>query len=212
MKLEEIRREYLQNGLSKKDLDADPVQQFNLWLQNAIEAELVDPTAMSIATVDQNGQPSQRIVLLKHNDEKGFVFYTNLESQKAQDIDHNDKVSLHFSWLSLERQVRILGHAQKLSALESFHYFSTRPKESQLAAWASQQSHPISSRELLEQQFARMKQKFFNKEIPLPSFWGGYRVEPHHFEFWQGRGHRLHDRLVYQKQDENQWKIMRLAP
>ncbi len=212
MDLENLRREYLQNGLQREQLLEEPLDQFNLWLKQAIDVQLLDPTAMNLATVDAQGQPTQRIVLLKHVDQKGFVFYTNLGSQKAQDIKGNPKVSLHFAWLGLERQIRIAGEAQKLSTIEAFKYFTTRPKESQLAAWASNQSHPISSRQLLEQKYAEMKHKFLHKSIPLPSFWGGYRVKATAFEFWQGRGKRLHDRFLYQLKDTGQWQIDRLAP
>jgi pyridoxamine 5'-phosphate oxidase len=167
---------------------------------------------MSIATVSADGQPSQRIVLLKGCDERGFVFYTNQESRKAQEIAGNNKVSLHFAWLELDRQVKICGTAEKVSAKESLKYFLSRPKESQLAAWASEQSRPVSSRQLLEQQFARMKQKFHEGEIPLPSFWGGYRVKPHQIEFWQGGAMRLHDRFQFTLQPDGGWEVRRLAP
>lgn len=209
--LEEIRREYLRDGLQRKDLSEDPIRQFEIWLRQAMEAGIQDPTAMTLATVDAAGQPSQRIVLLKHVDTRGFVFYTNYESHKAQDIAANSKVSLHFPWHVLERQVKICGVAAKVSHVESLKYFATRPQESQLAAWASAQSRPVSSRQLLMKQFNAMKEKFRQGQIPLPDFWGGYRVEPTVIEFWQGGAHRLHDRFQYTRTDRG-WSIERLAP
>jgi pyridoxamine 5'-phosphate oxidase len=209
--LEEMRRDYLQGGLHRKDLADDPIVQFERWLQQSIDADIPDPTAMTVATVDADGQPSQRIVLLKHLDERGFVFYTNYESHKAQDITINPKISLHFPWHVLERQVKICGVASKVSSVESLKYFASRPQESQLAAWASAQSRPISSRQLLMQQFNAMKEKFKQGHIPLPIFWGGYRVEPKTIEFWQGGGNRLHDRFEYTR-TESGWSIERLAP
>ncbi|MEZ5524498.1 MAG: pyridoxamine 5'-phosphate oxidase [Pseudomonadales bacterium] len=212
MDIDHIRREYLHGGLTRENLKDDPIDQFQFWLQQAVDAQVQDPTAMSIATVSADGQPSQRIVLLKGCDERGFVFYTNQESRKAQEIAGNNKVSLHFAWLELDRQVKICGTAEKVGAKESLKYFLSRPKESQLAAWASEQSRPVSSRQLLEQQFARMKQKFHEGEIPLPSFWGGYRVKPHQIEFWQGGAMRLHDRFQFMLQPDGGWEVRRLAP
>lgn len=212
MELEQLRREYLQGGLHRKDLNPDPIAQFNHWLQQAIDAKINDPTAMTLATVDPDGQPSQRIVLLKQLSEQGFVFFTNFGSHKAEDISSNPKVSIHFPWHCLERQVKICGRAEKIPTKESLKYFLTRPKESQLAAWASAQSRPVSSRMLLMQQFQAIKEKFSSGEIPLPDFWGGYRVIPQRIEFWQGRNNRLHDRFEYKLQQDEQWSIERLAP
>ena len=212
MKVEDIRREYLSEPLSEDNLNNDPFAQFDSWLKQAIAAELKDPTAMSVATVDEHGQPSQRIVLLKHVDAEGFVFYTNLESRKAQEIKGNNKVSLHFPWHNMERQVIVYGTAEQLSTAQVMKYFMSRPKESQIAAWASKQSHPINSRQLLMQQFTRMKQKFSEGEVPLPSFWGGFRVKPHQIEFWQGGEHRIHDRFMYRRDDADTWHIERLMP
>jgi pyridoxamine 5'-phosphate oxidase len=209
--LEAIRREYLKAGLKRSDLSEDPISQFNLWLRQAIDADITDPTAFTLATVDAAGRPSQRIVLLKQADERGFVFYTNYESHKARDINHNPQVSLHFPWHALERQIKICGTAEKVSHAESLKYFATRPQESQLAAWASAQSRPVSSRQLLMQQFNAMKEKFKQGKIPLPDFWGGYRVVPTVIEFWQGGAYRLHDRFQYTRTD-NGWSIERLAP
>jgi len=212
MDIDQMRREYLHGGLTRESLKDDPIDQFQFWLQQAVDGQVQDPTAMSIATVSADGQPSQRIVLLKDCDERGFVFYTNHGSRKARDIEGNNKVSLHFAWLELDRQVKISGTAEKVPASEALKYFLSRPKESQLAAWASEQSHPISSRGLLEQQFARMKEKFHKGDVPLPSFWGGYRVKPHRIEFWQGGAMRLHDRFQFSLQDDQSWLIERLAP
>ncbi|WP_341771052.1 pyridoxamine 5'-phosphate oxidase [Pseudomaricurvus hydrocarbonicus] len=211
MDIDQVRRDYLQGGLKYEDLAADPIDQFERWLQQAIDAGMEDPTAMTVATVNADGQPSQRIVLLKQVDRAGFVFYTNYESHKAQDIAVNPLVSLHFPWHALERQVKICGKAEKVSLTESLKYFSSRPEESQLAAWASAQSRPVSSRQLLMQQFNAMKDKFKQGKIPLPDFWGGYRIVPSSIEFWQGGAHRLHDRFQYTRTDSG-WEIQRLAP
>ena len=212
LELENFRREYLKGGLELTDLAADPIEQFGRWMQQTIAAELPDPNAMTIATVDATGQPSQRIVLLKHADEKGFVFYTNLRSRKAQELKQNPKISLHFPWYFLERQVKVCGVVEPLSTTEVLKYFISRPRDSQLGAWASQQSRPISSRALLMQQFESMKNKFSNGEIPLPDFWGGFRVKPHQIEFWQGGASRLHDRFQYSLQSDKSWIIQRLEP
>lgn len=211
MDLEDIRREYLKDGLNRNNLDSCPFKQFEKWMGQTIESNIPDPTAMTLATVDSDGQPSQRIVLLKHLDEKGFVFYTNYASTKAKDIAGNAKVSLHFPWHMMERQVKVLGLAQKIPVSESLQYFISRPRDSQIAAWASKQSHQISSREFLLTQYAAMKQKFKDGNVPLPDFWGGYRVVPTQFEFWQGGGSRLHDRFSYLKHDQK-WAIEQLAP
>ncbi|MGX9521202.1 pyridoxamine 5'-phosphate oxidase [Vibrio mediterranei] len=212
MGIEDIRREYSQGGLRRKDLNSDPIVQFNLWLQQAVDAKLTDPTAMTVATVDERGMPFQRIVLLKNVDSEGFVFYTNLGSRKAQHIEHNSKVSLHFPWHPLERQVHITGVAEKLTAMENMKYFTSRPKESQLAAIASKQSSRISTRGVLEGKFLELKQKFAKGEIPVPSFWGGYRIRPESIEFWQGGEHRLHDRFLFSKDGQGRWDAERLAP
>lgn len=211
MNIDQLRREYRREGLSRADLHQDPVQQFSHWLQQAIDAGMDDPTAMTVATVSATGQPSQRIVLLKHFDEQGFVFYTNYESRKAREIAANPQVSLHFPWHGADRQVKICGRAEKVSTAESMKYFLSRPRDSQVAALVSAQSRPLSSRQMLMQQFQSMKEKFANRELPLPDFWGGYRVIPEEIEFWQGRESRLHDRFVYQRAGED-WTISRLAP
>ncbi len=211
MDLESLRREYLRGGLNNEDLEADPFAQFEKWMQQAIDLQFSDPTAMTVATVDADGQPSQRIVLLKHFDTKGFVFYTNYGSRKARDLDSNPRISLHFPWHEIERQVKICGVAERVPTAESVKYFLSRPRDSQLAAYASKQSAVISSRSLLMGQFEAMKQKFQAGDIPLPDFWGGYRVTPQEIEFWQGGASRLHDRFRYTRQAQG-WQIDRLAP
>nr|WP_136250138.1 pyridoxamine 5'-phosphate oxidase [Ningiella ruwaisensis] len=210
--LHEFRKEYTLGRLTEDSLTEHPIDLFEVWLKDAIDANLPDPNAMTVATVNSEGQPSQRIVLLKDLSKDGFVFYTNLGSNKAKDLKHNEKVSLHFPWYFLERQVSVQGRAVKLSRKEDAAYFLSRPKESQLGAWASQQSKPISTREMLMTQFHQMKEKFAKGEIPLPDFWGGFRIEPQRIEFWQGGEHRLHDRFEYCKQDDASWKIQRLMP
>jgi len=212
MDIDTIRRDYLQGGLNRENLLDNPVEQFKVWLQQAIDFGLNDPTAMTVATVSAAGEPSQRIVLLKEVDDRGFVFYTNLESRKAQDLAQNPNISLHFPWHSMERQVKVSGRVERVSAAESLKYFLSRPKESQLAAWASAQSRPVSSRQLLMQQFQSMKQKFSEGDVPLPDFWGGYRVSVRQIEFWQGGANRLHDRFVYTRESAQSWGVERLAP
>ena len=209
--LEQLRRDYTEGGLRRSDLADHPIDQFQVWMKQAVDAELRDPNAMTVATCGNDGQPTQRIVLLKQVSHDGFVFFTNYGSNKAKAISENSRVSLHFPWHMLERQVKITGRAEKLSKADSFRYFSSRPRDSQLAAWASEQSSPVSSRSLLMQQFARMKEKFSEGEIPLPDFWGGFRVVPDSVEFWQGGGSRLHDRFMYRR-DGDGWVIRRLAP
>lgn len=212
MNIDQLRREYLREGLKRADLEQEPIAQFSRWLKQAIEVGLQDPTAMTVATVAADGQPSQRIVLLKQVDARGFVFYTNYESRKGQDIAHSPKVSLHFPWHGLERQVRVAGSAEKLSSAESHQYFVSRPRDSQLAALVSAQSRPLASRDRLMEQFQEAREKFADGEIPLPDFWGGFRVVPQEVEFWQGRENRLHDRFVYRREANDEWTIERLAP
>ena len=211
MSLQDNRREYDYGKLTRESLSASPFDQFTLWMEQAIEAGIQDPTAMSVATVSAEGKPWQRMVLLKDFDQRGFVFYTNLGSRKAQEIEANAQVSLHFPWLQLDRQVIVGGRAERLSTVDVMKYFLSRPKGSQLAAWASKQSSRINSRQALETQFAQIKEKFAEGEIPLPDFWGGFRVVPEEIEFWQGGEQRLHDRFCY-KHDNSQWHIARLSP
>lgn len=211
MSLEDKRREYNYGKLTRDSLLDDPFSQFDLWMNQALEADIQDPTAMTIATVDSHNQPSQRMVLLKQFDNRGFVFYTNLESRKAKDIEKNSSVSLHFPWLELDRQVIVSGLAEPLSRAEVLTYFLSRPVESQLGAWASKQSTIISSRQVIEQQYSDVKERFSKGEIPLPDFWGGYRVVPSEIEFWQGGEKRLHDRFSFVR-NASDWTINRLSP
>ena len=211
MGIKDNRREYDYGTLSRENLRSNPFEQFSLWMDQALEAEIVDPTAMSLATVDTQGKPWQRMVLLKGFDERGFVFYTNLGSRKVADIISNPQVSLQFPWLQLDRQVIVGGKAEPLSDNENSDYFKSRPISSQLAAWASEQSSPIASREVLEAQFNAVQQRFESGEVPLPEFWGGYRIVPREFEFWQGGENRLHDRFSFQR-DGDSWIISRLSP
>jgi pyridoxamine 5'-phosphate oxidase len=210
--LADLRRDYRSRPLRRTDLDSDPVVQFDRWFNEAMAAQALDANAMSIATVDAAGQPSARTVLLKYYDARGFVFYTNLGSRKAREIEGNPKVALLFFWPEVHRQVKVRGTAVRTTAAETVGYFVRRPRDSQLGAWVSSQSQPISSRALLEQKFLEMKQKFAAGEVPLPSFWGGYRVSPDAIEFWQGQDSRLHDRFLYTRREHGGWRIERLAP
>jgi len=212
MKIDDIRRSYTMDKLDWDKLNPDPIAQFEMWLKDAIAAELPDPTAMCVATVSPDGQPLQRIVLLKDVGPEGFVFYTNLGSRKASELAQNPKVCLHFPWHPLERQVIVYGTAEQVPTAQVMKYFLSRPKESQLAAWASEQSRPVSTRLALMQKFAEMKHKFQHGEVPLPSFWGGFLVRPQQIEFWQGGEHRLHDRFMYRQTEHQHWSIERLCP
>lgn len=212
MHYEEFRREYTAGGLTQEMLDACPVRQFEHWLEQSVRAGLEDPTAMVLATIDEQGLPWQRIVLLKGLSHGGFVFYTNYGSAKAQAIELNPRVSLLFPWNELDRQVIVGGRVEKMSVAESASYFITRPRESQIAAWASRQSRPVSARAMLEKQVQVLKEKFGKGEIPVPDFWGGYRVMPERIEFWQGGEHRLHDRFLYSRQSADGWAIEQLQP
>ncbi len=212
MDIGNLRKEYVLAELKCQDLYRDPFDQFELWFKQACDANLLEPNAMSLATASERAEPSVRIVLLKYFDRNGFIFFTNYESKKARQIEENPQVALLFFWGALERQVQILGTAKRIPTADSLKYFATRPRGSQIGAWCSQQSTAISSRKMLEMKFEEIKRKFLNREIPLPSFWGGYRVFPRSFEFWQGRANRLHDRFLYSRQEDNSWKIQRLCP
>lgn len=211
MKIDSLRNEYLFAGLTRKNMDQNPFKQFEKWLNEAVNSDEKEPTAMALSTIGADGFPQSRIVLLKLFDENGFVFFTNYSSEKGKSIEKNPVVSLHFFWPFLERQVRISGVAEKTSKEISLKYFQSRPEESQVAAWASEQSTEIPSRDYLEQQFRKFSSKFENESVPLPPFWGGYRVNPQKIEFWQGRANRLNDRILYERNGEL-WTIKRLAP
>jgi len=206
-----IRQGYKDKGLDKEDLNTDPVIQFESWFEEAKKLEPI-PTAMSLSTVNNNGEPTLRTVLLKLFDKKGFVFFTNYKSRKADHITDNPNVAVLFNWVAMERQVSISGVAEKIKTKESIKYFMSRPRGSQLGAWVSDQSSVLSSRKILELKLEEIKRKFSDGEIPLPDFWGGYRIIPKTFEFWQGRPNRLHDRFIYSKQSNELWKIDRIAP
>ncbi len=209
--LSHLRENYTKDGLDVNNLEKNPFGQFEKWFREALDAKQPEPNAMIIATVDSNGQPWTRTVLLKHFDEKGFVFYTNYNSNKSRQLEQNSKISLMFLWLELERQIIINGIAEKVSTMESMTYFMKRPFSSQLGAWVSSQSSVITSRKILEMKLDEMKRKFAEGKVPLPDFWGGFRVIPQRFEFWQGRPSRLHDRFQFLKEG-NDWTIERLAP
>ena len=212
MNVSGLRRSATGFVLDRDDLADDPVVQFEDWFRYACDTVPMDPNAMSISTVDDQNRPSSRTVLLKYFDEAGFVFFTNFESKKAMQIEDNPNVALLFFWSDAARQIKIRGKAERIPTAETLKYFISRPRGSQIGAWVSAQSSVISSRSLLENKFQEIKQKFSNKEVPLPSFWGGYRVVPEEMEFWQGRRNRLHDRFQYTKQDDGSWSVERLAP
>ena len=208
----ELRREYASRALTEADAYDDPMQQFSVWFGEALKSELLDTNAMSLATASRDGEPAARIVLLKGFDEAGFIFFTNYESAKARDLDRNPRACLLLFWAALERQVRLSGGVSKTSAQESEKYFQSRPFESQIGAWASAQSRTLSDRAALETRYRELAAKYAGGPVPLPPFWGGYRVAPEAIEFWQGRKSRLHDRLLYTKQRDGAWSRSRLAP
>ncbi|MGM0951512.1 MAG: pyridoxamine 5'-phosphate oxidase [Pseudomonadota bacterium] len=211
MDIGDMRRDFESEGLDREHLNDDPVIQFEIWFEDARKAGILEPNAMSLATTGSDGLPDLRTVLLKYFDDRGFVFYTNYGSRKAREIDENPQAALLFPWIGLNRQLRIQGPVEKVSKAESLRYFSSRPRGSQIGAWVSEQSQVITSRGLLEQKINEMKQKFSSGEVPLPDFWGGYRVVPERIEFWQGRPSRLHDRFEYIREG-NAWTIHRLQP
>lgn len=206
-----LRREYTRQGLTEEDLADDPMDVFADWFQAAVDENLLDANAMTLATVDAEGHPSARIVLIKGFDERGFIFYTNYESSKAHDIANNPQVHLCFYWNDFERQVRIDGKAEKLPREESEEYFKTRPRESQIGAWASKQSAEVASRKVLQETYQKYEKQFEGQDVPLPDNWGGFVVRPHAIEFWQGRPSRMHDRILYEYNGGN-WVTKRLAP
>lgn len=208
----DLRKDYTLQGLQEKDADPNPFKQFQTWFDQALTAELPEPNAMTLATASLDGKPSARMVLLKNFDDRGFVFFTNYRSHKGQELTGNPQAALVFWWAELERQVRIEGCVEKASDAESEAYFHSRPLNSRLGAWTSDQSQVVSSREELEQRLYELKTKYENEEIPRPSHWGGYRVIPATIEFWQGRPSRLHDRLNYRREEDDSWKIERLSP
>ena len=206
-----MRQGYEDAGLTREQLNSDPFLQFEAWFSEANNSEPI-PNAMSLATVSRSGAPMLRTVLLKLFDENGFVFFTNYKSRKADQIAENPNVATLFNWVALERQVSIIGVAEKIDTSESLKYFLSRPRGSQLGAWVSDQKSVLSSRKILEMKLDEIKRKFAKGKIPLPDFWGGYRIKPDSFEFWQGRPNRLHDRFLYSKSDNESWCIERLAP
>lgn len=210
--IENLRQDYRNATLSEKDVAADPISQFAKWFQNAIDGGIYEPNAMLLATATHDGKPSARIMLLKGFDKIGFTFYTNYLSRKGKEISKNPAAAIVFFWPELERQVRIEGTLEKISKEESEKYFHSRPKPSQIGALVSQQSQEINGRDGLEAALIDLTEKFAEKEIPKPAYWGGYVLKPQIVEFWQGRTGRLHDRIVYKRADKNNWKIVRLAP
>ncbi|AGF47101.1 pyridoxamine 5'-phosphate oxidase [Candidatus Kinetoplastibacterium desouzaii TCC079E] len=212
LKISNLRQNYCKNSLLENDLLQSPFDQFNKWLSDALENKVYEPNAMTLSTVDKDMQPSSRILLLKSFDNDGFVFYTNYKSRKGIDLENNSKACLLFFWPTLERQVRIEGYVNKTSTIESDEYYRSRPLESRIGAWASIQSQIINDRSDFKTKEKYYKQKF-GENPPRPSYWGGYRLTPKVFEFWQGRPSRLHDRIIYRLQNEStNWQISRLSP
>lgn len=209
--LTQMRQNYTLARLDESSVDPDPLKQFETWFNQALQSQIKEPNAMILATCGADQTPSIRAVLLKIFDERGFVFFTNYNSDKSHDITDNPNVALEFLWLDLERQVKIIGRAEKISTLESLKYFLSRSRDSRIGAWVSDQSQVINSRQALAMQFEKMKAKFSSGDVPLPDFWGGFRVIPQKIEFWQGRENRLHDRILYTLTPDG-WSISRLAP
>jgi pyridoxamine 5'-phosphate oxidase len=207
----DLRKEYTRAGLAESDVARDPTEQFRRWFDAALDAGLHEPNAMTVATATPEGRPSARVVLLKGFDGRGFVFYTNYEGRKGRELEENNRAALLFYWGELERQVRIEGTVSRVPKAESDAYYASRPLGSRLGAWASEQSRPAEGRDVLEMRLRELEREYEDRHVPRPPFWGGYRVEPEVVEFWQGRENRLHDRLVYRREDGG-WKIERLQP
>jgi pyridoxamine 5'-phosphate oxidase len=207
-----LRQEYSLRGLRRSDLAGDPIRQFQAWLDEALSAQLIEPNAMTLATVDPQGQPWSRVVLLKRCDERGFAFFTNCDGAKGRHLANNPRAALTVWWSALERQVNITGVASRVADEDAERYFKTRPSASRLAAWASKQSEVVSDRAELERQFEEARIRFGEENIPMPPHWGGFCVSPQTIEFWQGRHGRLHDRFRYAREDAGEWKVQRLSP
>jgi pyridoxamine 5'-phosphate oxidase len=212
-RIDQMRRDYAMAALDVADTAQNPIEQFGQWFTQATLAQLPEPNAMTLATVNKQGQPSARVVLLKGFDQGGFTFFTNKDSRKGQELAQNPAAALCFNWLELERQVRICGHVEHVSEEEATAYFQSRPKTSQIGAWVSAQSSEVASRALLENRFEDLSREYACLlQLPKPEFWGGYRLIPHEIEFWQGRSSRLHDRILYQRHNDQSWSRIRLAP
>jgi pyridoxamine 5'-phosphate oxidase len=209
--LNEIRRDFMKQSLNENDVKKSPYEQFAKWFEEAVNSQILDPYAMTISTVDAHCRPSSRVVYLRDISENGMIFYTNYLSRKGHDLARHPSISVNFYWAELERQIRIEGSVSKVPEEKSDEYFAKRPRESQIGAWASEQSNEIANRNYLEERVKYFTEKFKDQPVPRPPHWGGYLIQPHYFEYWQGRPNRLHDRIVYQLH-ENEWKIKRLAP
>jgi pyridoxamine 5'-phosphate oxidase len=207
-----FRNEYISNGIAESDLKENPIDQFEVWFNEAVSNKLREPNAMHLATATPDGKPSGRVVLLKGFDERGFIFYTNYSSRKSHELEANNHASLTFLWLELYKQVRIEGIVHRIPPLEANHYFSNRPRGSQISAWASMQSQPVNSRHELELRMEDIEKEFSGKVVPRPENWGGYCLTPSKVEFWLGRSNRLHDRILYELQADNTWTKQRLSP